>query len=83
MLEVTRPVERSVESDIARTDEEHNSRCADQTDRGRGTVIEQLEAHESVEQENPTCCSDSCNMDRREALTPQSEQSYDIVENHS
>jgi hypothetical protein len=64
------PAEGGVESDVAAADEQGHGGDDEERHRHRGAIVQELESHESVQEQDPGRRRDGANMDRREALQP-------------
>ena len=68
VIPVSSPAEASVERNIASTDKEDSCRTEDQSERNKGSVIQELIADSSVHEEDPCGCNDGGNVYSRESL---------------
>lgn len=68
VVPVSSPAEPSVERDISSTDEKDGRRTKDQSERDKGSVIQELVADGSVHEENPCGRNDGSNVYSREGL---------------
>jgi hypothetical protein len=68
IIPVSSPAEASVECNVASTDKEDSRRTKDQSQRDKGSIIQELIADSSVHEENPCGRNDGGDMYGREGL---------------
>jgi hypothetical protein len=68
IIPVSSPAEASVECNVASTDEEDSCRTKDQSQRDKGSIIQELIADSSVHEEDPSGRDDGSDMYSREGL---------------
>jgi hypothetical protein len=68
IIPVSSPAETGVECNVASTDEEDSRRTKDQSQRDKGSIIQELIADSSVHEENPCGRNDGGNVYGRKGL---------------
>ena len=68
VVPVSSPAETSVERNVASTDEEDSRRTKDQSERDKGSIVQELIADGSVHEEDPCGRNDGSNVYSREGL---------------